>query len=226
MFRIPFSADEFFGVFVAYNGAIWPAQLVLLAAAIAAIGLALSGRRSVRRWVAGFLAFLWGWTGGAYHLAHFAAINPAASAFGAFFILQGLLFLWWGVIRGRLDFERSGGTRDLAAGAMLVYALMVYPLLGAAAGHAFLASPTFGAPCPAVIYTFGLLLLTRSVPPWLLVIPGLWAIVGSSAVFAFGVYQDLGLMISAGIAFGFLIRKAGRRQPIAVPPEAAPPLAR
>jgi hypothetical protein len=60
-----------------------------------------------------------------------------------------------------------------------------------------MASPTFGAPCPVVIYTFGMLLLARRVPFWLLIIPTLWAIIGTSAVIAFGVVQDIGLVISA-----------------------------
>jgi hypothetical protein len=227
VFSVPFSAEEFFGVFTAYNHAVWPAQLLLIAAAIAAVGLAVGGRASAHRWIAAFLALLWGWTGAAYHLAHFAAINPAANAFGVLFLLQGALFLWWGGVRGRLEFGRPGGVRGLAAGAILVYALVVYPLLGGVAGQVYMAGPTFGAPCPAVIYTFGLLLLARSVPLWMLLIPASWAIVGSSAALAFGVYQDLGLLLGAAIAIGFLIRpprgEADRPRPIPVRPGTAPP---
>jgi hypothetical protein len=41
---VPFSSDEFFAVFAAYNTAVWPAQLVLTAAA--AVAIALAFRRS------------------------------------------------------------------------------------------------------------------------------------------------------------------------------------
>lgn len=172
MGSVPFTVDQFFGVFARYNEAVWPAQLVLIAAAVSVTAIALSRSAGRDRWVSGFLALLWTWTGIAYHLVHFSEINPAARAFGAFFVLQAALFLWWGVVRGRLAFGR----------------------------------PTFGAPCPTVIYTFGMLLLAENVPLWLLVVPVLWALLGSTAVVAFGVYQDLGLIVSALLALALIVR--------------------
>jgi hypothetical protein len=213
MLTVPFSSDEFFAVFAAYNAAVWPAQLVLAAAAAVAIGLTFRRSATADRWVAGFLAVLWLWTGAAYHMLHFTAINPAASVFAAMFVIQALLFLGWGVARGRLSFAPVRTARGVAAGAILAYALVIYPLLGGLSGHPYMASPTFGAPCPTVIYTFGILLLARSVPAWLLIIPVLWALVGSSAVLAFGVLQDVGLLASAVVAIGVVTatRRQGRR---------------
>lgn len=221
MGSLPFSADQFFGVFAAYNGAVWPAQLVLVAAAVAAIALALSRAPSRHRWVSAFLTVLWAWTGIAYHLVHFTAINPAANAFGALFVLQAALFLWWGLVHGRLAYGRPTGRRAAVAGAILLYALAIYPVLGALAGHRYMASPTFGAPCPAVIYTFGILLLVEAIPLWLLVVPVLWAGIGSTAVIAFGVYQDLGLVLSAVVTVLFLIRARGRMRTADRLPESA-----
>ena len=210
MGSVPFTAEQFFGVFAAYNEAVWPAQLVLIAAAVAVLALAWSRGAGRDRWVSGFLALLWAWTGIAYHLVHFTEINPAARAFGALFVLQAALFLWWGVGRGKLEYGRTRGVRATAAWAILLYAIVVYPLLGSLAGHAYMASPTFGAPCPVVIYTFGVLLLAGTVPLWLLVVPVLWALLGSTAVLAFGVYQDLGLILSAVLALTLLIRTRRR----------------
>ncbi|MEX0892509.1 MAG: DUF6064 family protein [Gemmatimonadota bacterium] len=161
--------------------------------------------------MAAFLAVLWGWTGLAYHLLYFTAINPAAYAFGGLFLLQAALFAWWGVVRGGLRFRTDDSVRQALAGAVLLYALVLYPLAGAAAGQRYMASPTFGAPCPAVIYTFGLLLLARRVPPWLVVIPVAWAVIGTSAVFAFGVVQDLGLVVSGAV---YLAARAFRPAPL------------
>ena len=217
MGSIPFTVDQFFGVFAAYNESVWPAQLVLIAAAVGAILLALSRGRGRHRWVSGFLVLIWAWTGIAYHLVHFTKINPAARAFGALFILQAAIFLWWGVVRGQLNYGRPGGVRAAAAGAILLYAILFYPVLGALTGHAYMASPTFGAPCPAVIYTFGILLLAEAVPLWLLVVPVLWALLGSTAVLTFGVYQDLGLILSAVLAITLVVhgrRRRAEREPV------------
>ncbi len=93
-----------------------------------------------------------------------------------------------------------------AAWILLVYALVLYPLVGRALGHNYPETPTFGLPCPLTIFTFGMLLLTnRRVPRWALAIPAIWALIGSSAVFAFGIYQDLGLLVSAVVAWAFFI---------------------
>jgi hypothetical protein len=207
MMQLPFSNEEFFAVFVSYNTAVWPAQLLLVAAAVTAVWLAIRHRHTAARGVWGILAGLWIWTGVAYHLLHFTAINPAAWAFGALFVVQGVLFLWRGVVRGPPPFETVAGIRGALALLVLLYALVIYPLLSAVAGHPWLTSPTFGAPCPVVIFTFGMLLLAPRAPAWLYVIPTLWAILGISAVVSFGIVQDAGLPVSAVIALTTLLRR-------------------
>lgn len=213
MGRMPFSSEAFFGVFTSYNHAVWPAQLVLIAGAVVALALAVWRGERASRSIWGFLAVLWLWTGVAYHIAHFSAVNPAAYGFGALFLLEALLFFWVGVIRGAHPFGPPRGTVGALGALMLLYALVVYPLLGSLTGHAWFDSPTFGAPCPAVIYTLGMLLLVRRVPAWLLVIPVLWAVVGTSAVFVFGVTQDAGLLVSALVAVSVVLIRRRRPAP-------------
>jgi hypothetical protein len=210
MGSLPFTEQQFFEVFAAYNQAVWPAPIVLTILALGGAALAWRRPGMVDGWIAAFLAGLWMWTGIAYHMIHFSEINPAARAFGALFVIQGGLFLWWGPVRGELTFVRPDGLRGTMAAVVLAYALFVYPLLGILAGQGFMTGPTFGAPCPAVIYTFGMLLLMRSPPLWLLAIPVLWALVGSSAVWAFHVWQDAGLLLSAVLAIVFVVRERRR----------------
>jgi hypothetical protein len=63
-------------------------------------------------------------------------------------------------------------------------------------------------PCPTTIFTIGLLFwVARPLPLRLLVIPLLWAFVGSSAVILLGVVQDVGLLAS-GLLGLFLLRSA------------------
>jgi hypothetical protein len=66
-------------------------------------------------------------------------------------------------------------------------------------------------PCPTTIFTFGLLLWTeRAVPKYLLVIPLLWTVIGSSAAWLLGFWEDLGLLV-AGILSGGMIVYRDRR---------------
>lgn len=105
----PFSAEQFFTVFSDYNTAVWPAQLFLVAIALGALMLTRLRENRSQRSVAVLLGALWAWSGVAYHIAHFAAVNPAARVFGGLFIVQGGLFVWVGAVHRRLAFARARG---------------------------------------------------------------------------------------------------------------------
>jgi hypothetical protein len=214
---MPFTTAQFFGVFAAYNTAIWPLQWVLLALAAAAIVLPFSTLRVRDRLVAGALAALWLWMGVVYHLVFFTAINPAAPAFGVAFALEGVLLIRAGLGPDPLHFIPRRDVYGATGAVLLLYALIVYPLLGYLLGHRYPAVPTFGAPCPTTIFTFGLLLWTvGSVPWWVLVIPGLWALLGLSAALSLDVPQDLGLFAGAVIAIPMLIVRRRRAEAMPV----------
>jgi hypothetical protein len=199
--NMPFTAEQFFAVFERYNDAVWPAQPMLFGLALVALALIARGRAGDGRWVASILALLWAWMGIAYHLAFFTAINPAAWGFGALFLLGAIAFAWVGGVRGRLSFAWRADARGRLGGALVVFALLVYPAVGWLVGHRYPAVPTFGLPCPTTIFTIGVLLFARGeVPRTVLVVPLLWALVGSTAAFALAVYQDLGLLVAAGVA--------------------------
>lgn len=208
---LPFTHDQFIGVFAGYNEAVWPAQVVAnLAAVLALVAIALrrpwSGR--VVAWV---LALMWAWTGVAYHGLHFSTINAAARLFAGAFVLQALALSWWAWRRPPelafgLGLQRGVGL------ALIAYAMAAYPVLGLALGLRYPAMPTFGiTPCPLTLFTFGVLLLARSATPlWLLVIPVLWSLVGGSAAFLLRVPQDWVLLFSGIVMAGFSIAAARR----------------
>lgn len=203
--NLPFNREEFFAVFARYNEAVWPGQVVLVGLALAAVFFAWRQQPAGDRISSGILAMLWAWMGVVYHFLFFRSINPAAVLFGVAFLLEAAALAVVGVARGRLHFRGAADARGLAAGAMVVYALVLYPLLGQAAGHSYPATPTFGLPCPTTIFTLGLLLLARPrVPKVLLVVPLAWSVVGAVAALQLGVFQDLGLPV-AGLAIALLV---------------------
>ena len=206
--NLPFTANQFFDVFRQYNEAVWPAQIALTVLAIAAVGLCIWRRPRSDRLISGILGLLWAWTGIAYHLIHFTAINKAAFGFGAVFLVGSGAFLWTGVLKGQLAFT-STKTIDRVLGAiLLVYALLVYPALSAMLGHPYPTLPTFGLPCPTTIFTIGMLcFLAAPFPRYILVAPLLWSAVGSQAAFLFGVYADFGLLV-AGIVAVYLLAES------------------
>jgi hypothetical protein len=61
--RIPFTAEQFLGVFREYNESVWPAQWLLLLAGITAVLLAVRGGPRAGRVISLILAALWLWMG-------------------------------------------------------------------------------------------------------------------------------------------------------------------
>lgn len=197
---LPFTVEAFLDVFRRYNDAVWPLQWLLGALGIAAVALAARGGPRAGRRVSAILALLWLWTGLVYHVAFFRAINPAAAAFGAACVAQAALFAWLGVVRGRIAFAPRRDVAGVAGATLAAYALVVYPMLGAAE-RAYPASPTFGTPCPTTILTLALLLwAARTLPRVVLIVPVAWSVVGTVAALRLGVVEDLGLPFAAAAA--------------------------
>jgi hypothetical protein len=94
---------------------------------------------------------------------------------------------------------------------LILYACVLYTLLGLWAGHRYPEMPMFGVtPCPVTIFTFGVLLLTTApVSRWLLVIPVIWSLIGGSAAFLLQVPQDW-LLLFSGLSVIPLLWAGGR----------------
>jgi hypothetical protein len=212
---LPFTVEQLLGVFERYNVAVWPMQVILHGLALAAAGLAASPLRQSSRIVASVLAFFWLWMGVVYHWLFFTAINPAAYLFGALCVSQGVLFLDAGMVRHSLSFCFTWNVYAAVGGVFLLYALLVYPLFGHLLSHGYPAAPSFGIPCPATIFTFGLLLWTdRRLPKYLLAIPFLWSLVGSTTAVLLTTTQDFGLLAAGVVGTALiLLRDGGTPQP-------------
>jgi len=208
--NLPFTVNQFFDVFRQYNEAVWPAQIVLILLAIVAVGLCIWRRPHTDRLISGILGLLWAWTGIAYHLIYFTAINKAAFGFGAVFLVGSGAFVWAGVVKGQLAFTSTKTIGRILGGILVAYALLVYPALSVMLGHSYPTMPTFGLPCPTTIFTIGMLcFLAAPFPRYILVAPILWSAVGSQAAFLFGVYADFGLLV-AGIVAVYLLAESHR----------------
>jgi hypothetical protein len=214
---LPFTVEQFYGVFRDYNTAVWPTQWFLVALAAAVVVAVL------RPWpwsgvaVSAVLGILWAWIALAYHLAFFARISPAAYGFAALSAAGAAVFVWQGVIRRRLAFRWVPGLKAMTGVVLIAFALMLYPVWSAYAGHPYPATPTFGLPCPTTIFTIGVLCF--AVPPTPrspLVVPLLWCLVGAQAAFLLGVQPDLGLIAAAVVGMG-LLATAGQRPRTSTP---------
>lgn len=210
---MPFTEGRFLAVFAAYNEAIWPLQAIALLAGLATLFLLATDVRWRDPVIASVLGAFWLVNGIVYHWLFFAEINPAAVAFGALFVIAGVIFIVEGSVRRRLTFEPASGRRSAAAGVLIGYAIAVYPLIGLLLTHPYPHTPLFGvAPCPTTIFTLGALVLARHPQPWVVAaIPLAWCLIGGSAALLLAVPADWALFVAGAIWLSFRTRPAGDR---------------
>ncbi|MFX4263443.1 DUF6064 family protein [Pelotomaculum propionicicum] len=197
---LPFTVDQFLGVFQNYNLAMWPAHLVAYTLGLAAVFCVIRKRSYSDRLVNLILGIFWVWNGALYHITYFSSINKAAYVFGSFFVIQGLLFIVAGMLKNKISYEFTPSVVSVTGILFILYAMLIYPLAGYWLGHGYPFSPSFGlAPCPTTIFTFGMMLLAvKTLPRGIIIIPLLWSLFGFSAAFSLGILEDTGLL-AAGI---------------------------
>jgi len=199
---LPFTVEQFMGIFEKYNIAVWPMQIILVLIALLALSLSLRKFSFSNKMISTFLGLFWLWIGVVYHLTYFTSINKAAYIFGVLYIIQGLIFIFVGSMKSKLSFKFQSNSYGIIGSLFILYALVIYPTLGYVFGHVYPKNPTFGLPCPTTIFTFGLLLWTDEiVPKYVLVIPLIWSIIGFGAALSLGVKEDYGLLIAGVLGF-------------------------
>ena len=206
--KTPFTLEQFLDVFKNYNTTVWPIQIIFYFLGLCAIVLIFGKNRLSDRIINSILAFLWLWIGIVYHIAFFTTINKAAYLFGILFIIQGVIFLVMGVFRESIRYQYKKDIYSLTGCVFLCYALILYPVLGYFLGHVYPYSPTFGLPCPTVIFTFGILLFAgKRIPYFVLFIPAFWSFLGFFAAISFGILEDIGLLAAGLIGIAMIIAK-------------------
>ena len=137
--------------------------------------------RIVHVLVSAMLALVWIWLGGVFWLSVLGSVRPALF-WGVLFLLQGYLFLVYGVLSPRLCYRSGSRMCQWSAAVCMAAAMVGYPLLTLYGGQLDPRIALVGLlPGPTVLFTMAFLLLLR--PPRLLhlaVIPCVWAAAGLS----------------------------------------------
>jgi hypothetical protein len=194
----PFDAEVLASSYALYNAAVWPAQPVALALALAALWLAAAPHPWSGRIVGAILAAGWAWCGLVFFPQHFAALDFMAPVYAGAFLLQAALLLFSLVWRRR-GLRAPGDAAGLGGLALAALALFALPLISGLGGAGFAAARIVGlAPGPTVLFTLALLLLFEGRPPWLLLpIPLLWCGVAAVTGWALSVPESLAVPVLA-----------------------------
>ncbi|SHF14571.1 hypothetical protein SAMN02745148_01915 [Modicisalibacter ilicicola DSM 19980] len=210
---LPYSTEVLFALFAEFNRTAWPVAVTFQVLALAALILVAyrPGQRASARALSALLAAAWAWVGIAFHWWHFAPFNFAAPWYGVAFLGQALLFAW-AVLRRELRYRwRSAGVGWIGQ-ALLLYALVGYPLVDWLLGHDWQSLRLFAmAPGPTMLFTMGALLLVQGRTPYhLLVIPVLWGVVGGVLAWRSGLPQDAILPVASLLGLGLVVARNRR----------------
>ena len=204
----PFTQEQFLTIFSQYNLAVFPLQIVFIILGIVALWFVVKKSPISDRIILLILIFFWFWMGIVYHILFFSSINPLAFAFGVLFMIEAGLLIYLGVIKKQVEFSLTMDRYTLIGLIFILYAMIIYPVIGTVAGHGYPRLPTFGLPCPTTIFTFGLFLMSdKKFPLPLLVIPLIWSMIGFFAALSLGITEDYMLLVAGVVGTVLIIMK-------------------
>lgn len=179
-----FSPRTYYRLFELYNLDVWPLQLVTITIGIAILLLWRHRGATSGRSIAALLALSWLWVAWAYHWQRYASINWAASYYAAAFMLQAVLLVWLGILRGKFNNQGVADWRKHLGLSVILISLFFYPLLAPVLGRSWLQAEVFGiTPDPTALAMLGTLLLYRARPLWWLYpVPVIWCLVSGATV--------------------------------------------
>jgi len=183
-----FSARTYYRLFELYNRAIWPLPIPALVLGLAILLLLHRGGTRQGVIVSAILSAGWLWTAWGYLLGYYDTINWAARYFAIGFVIEGLLLLWTGAVRGRLWFQPDRDWTSRGGVALFLFALLGQPLIGPLVGRDWSQAEVIGVtPDPTAVATLGILLTTGKRLPWgLMIIPLLWCALSGATLWTMG----------------------------------------
>lgn len=209
---MPFTLEEFLGIFETFNHAIFPLQIIMYVVAVGMLVISIIRTRKYDMFIPIILGLIWIFVGLTYHILSFSSINNAAFIFGIAFIVAGILLIMNSFSKQTLKFGNTINLFSIVGWIYIFYSMIMYPIWGLSFGHGYPEVPLFGVvPCPVVIFTMGIFLLSRSKIAWYLwLIPSIWSIIGGSAAIKLEITQDFGLIV-AGLGGLILILIRNRK---------------
>jgi hypothetical protein len=204
-----FSPRTYYRLFELYNAELWPLPILAFLFGVAVWMLWRQGGGRAGRAIAVILAGCWVWVAWGFHWQRYAGINLAAGYFALAFVIQAVLLLWLGGVRGRLALAPASRMRQRAGLGLFGFALLVLPLIGPLLGRSWTQMEVFGmAPDPTALATLGILLFAGVRPlGWLFPIPLIWCLISGATLWAMESPDFWVAPLAALLAAGLAVRR-------------------
>jgi hypothetical protein len=207
--------DDFYSTLQSYNETFWPMIIFTFLLGVVVVYLA-ARKRSSNKTISAILSFLWIWSGIVFFIIYYGPMDAEFLGLvipgvwylgGILFLIQGVLFFILGVVKSSLSFRLGSDWLSGVGALMIVYAMVIYPVIGFLTGYSYPRYPVFGiAPCPLTIFSIGLFQWSDiKMPIAIVLIPFIWALMGIMPVLALNVWADIGELLSAIIGFPLIL---------------------
>ena len=173
---------------IEHNIAVWPVHIGAALLGLLLVRFIAKPGRGSDRLVTVSLGAIWVWVAWSILWHRYAQINWAATYLAPVYALEGLLFIWVGCARGGLSFAPKRTPPSAAGLALLLMALIGYPLIAPAVGRHWRAAELFAVvPDPTAATTLAILALSSAKDRTLLmVIPCLWCFIAGATLWTMG----------------------------------------
>lgn len=207
----PYDAEVLAATYAQYNDAVWPAQPVALALALAALGHCVRPLPGGDRAIGVLLLTAWLWCGLVFFPRYLAPLDFMAPAYGWAFVFQAAL-LAWALVWHRLTFRFRHDAVSWIALAVIAEALFGLPAVTALGDLGWAGARLVGvAPGPTVLFTLGLLLLAEGRRRRLLMaVPLAWCALAGVTAWALGVPEGWPLPLLGALALVLVLWRPRR----------------
>lgn len=208
-----FSPRTYYRLFQLHNSAVWPAQLLTLAAGAAIFWMLWRAPPWRHRAVPALLAACWLWVAWSFLAGSYATINWAAPWLAVAYAIEAAILLTAAVLPARTPSPAGGWAAKVGIG-LVAFAVLVQPLTGPLAGRAWSRVELFGiAPDPTVVATLGAALCLSRLRRLLLPIPVAASAISGATLWAMGSPDALVLPAAASLTVAAALARPEPRRP-------------
>jgi len=216
-----FSARTYYRLLERHHHAIWPVQLVALAAGIALLVLLARRDPVSKRLASGVAAAAWLTVGWSYFCLRFATIHTGGRVMAGAFGAQALLLAWKAARRNDLEPAIVGAANVVGRLGWVIafFSIVLEPFVGRLLGRPWAEAELFAVtPDATAAATIGLLLVAPRSPWYLWPIPVAWSLFSGLTLYALRApeWWLVPAIALAGVAFEIGRRKS-RRPPAGKP---------
>lgn len=202
-----FSPRVYYRLIELHNEAVWPLQLLMVGLGFAILYLLMNRLKTSAWLIPVVLGVIWFCVGWSFLWERYATINWPLIYIAPFFALQAIWLIGIGLLGHSMTIPLRFSPIDILFLALLVFALIGYPLSAPLAGRDWLGAEIFGiAVDPTAVATLAIMALIRGWASGIaMIVPAVWCLISSATLWTMEAGDFFVPLLCAVLTFCLLI---------------------